>query len=273
LVHEGSKMSSEDASEIALTLGGRTTVTRKGGVVFRNTGPWAPSVHALLRHLENVGFAAAPKVIGSGFDAQGRETLTYIEGSFVHPHAWSDEGVAAIGRMLRALHEATASFHPPENAIWRQWFGRELGGSPRTVFGHCDVGPWNVVARDGMPIGLIDWEVAGPADFLVQFAQACWLNVQLHDDDIAEQQGLPSAEARARQVRVMADSYGLRAQERAALVDTMVAYAIHDAADQAIQIPVTPETNDATPLWGLAWRTRAAAWMLRNRPLLDRALS
>lgn len=267
------KMKGEGAEEIALTEGGRTTVTRRGNVIFRETGPWASSVHALLRHLENVGFTAAPRVIGNGFDPKGRETLTYIEGSFVHPHAWSDESIAAIGRVLRTLHQATASFQPPENAIWRKWFGRELSGSGRSVFGHCDVGPWNIVTRDGNPIAIIDWEVAGPVDPLVEFAQACWLNVQLHDDDIAELQGLPSAEVRTRQVRLMADSYGLGAKERAALVDTMVSYAIHDAADQAIQVPVTPETKDAAPLWGLAWRTRAAAWMLRNRPMLDRILS
>jgi hypothetical protein len=267
------RMSSQTDREIALNGGGRTAVTRKGGVVFRETGPWALSVHALLRHLEDAGFTGAPRIVGSGFDAKGRETLTYIEGTFVHPRAWSDEGLAAIGEMLRALHKATATFHAPENAIWRRWFGRNLSGSGRLVFGHCDVGPWNIVARDGNPIALIDWEVAGPVDSLVEFAQACWLNVQLHDDDIAERQGLLSAENRARQVRVMADSYGLSAHERAVLVDTMVAFAIHDAADQAIQVPVTPETVDATPLWGLAWRTRAAAWMLRNRLLLNRALS
>ncbi len=266
-------MNSEGSLETTLTGGGRTAVNRKGSTVFRETGPWAPSVHDLLRHLEQRGFRAAPRVVGSGFDGTGRETLTYVEGSCDHPHAWSDENIATIGQMLRTLHEATSSFQPPQNARWREWFGRQLAAGGRRVFGHCDVGPWNIVARDGTPIALIDWEVAGPVDYLVELAQACWLNVQLHDDDIAELQGLPPAEARARQVRIMTDSYGLGSRERAVLVDTMIAYAIHDAAAEAIQVPVTPETKDATPLWGIAWRARAAAWMLRNRPLLERALS
>jgi hypothetical protein len=266
-------MSGEDPQEIALIGGGRTTVTREGNVVFREAGAWTPSVHALLRYLENAGFCGAPQVIGSGFDAWGRETVAYIEGSFVHPHAWPDEGLVAIGCLLRALHDATATFQPPENAVWRAWCGRELNASGRRVFGHCDLGPGNIVARQEKPVAFIDWEVAGPVDPLVEFAQACWLNVQLHDDDIAERQGLPSAVSRARQMRLMADSYGLDASERALLVDTMTIYAVHDAADQAIQVPVTPDTTDATPLWGLAWRARAAAWMLRNRLLLERALS
>jgi len=30
------------------------------------------------------------------------------------------------------------------------------------VYGHGDVGPWNIVARDGIPIAFVDWEFAGP---------------------------------------------------------------------------------------------------------------
>ncbi len=259
--------------EIELTGGGRTAVTRKGNVVFRDAGAWTPSVHALLKYLEGVGFSAAPKVIGSGFDARRREAISYIDGTFVHPRAWTDEGLIDIGRLLRSLHDATAKFQPPEKAVWRSWCGRALKFSDRRVFGHCDLGPWNIVARQERPVAFIDWEVAGPVDPLVEFAQACWLNVQLHDDDIAERQGLPSAQTRARQVRLMADAYELDVHERALLIDAVIAYAVHDAADQAIQVPVTEDTKDVAPLWGLSWRIRAAAWMLRNRPLLERALS
>jgi hypothetical protein len=42
-------------------------------VVIRDAGPWTPAVHALLRHLEDVGFAAAPRLAGSGLDTDGRE--------------------------------------------------------------------------------------------------------------------------------------------------------------------------------------------------------
>jgi hypothetical protein len=256
----------------SLSGGGRTSVVRIGDTVHRETGPWAPSVHALLRHLEHVGFKGAPRIIGTGFDSIGREILTYVEGNFLHPGPWSDGGIAEIGKLLRDLHEATATFHPPLDSVWRPWFGREMGGSGRRVFGHCDIGPWNVVARDGLPVALIDWEVGGPVDALVEFAQACWLNVQLHDDDIAKRQGLPDTETRARQVRLMADSYGLDSIERTKLVDTMIAFAISDGADQAIQAAVTPDTQEITGLWAITWRTRAAAWMIRNRALLNRAL-
>lgn len=74
----------EDA-EIPLTGGERTAVTRRGSVVLREAGPWTRSVHALLRHLREVGFEGAPCVVGDGFDEHGREVLTYIDGKVINP--------------------------------------------------------------------------------------------------------------------------------------------------------------------------------------------
>ena len=41
-------------------------------------------------------------------------------------------------------------------------------------------------------MALIDWETAGPADPMIELAQACWLNAKLFSDDVAEREGLPS---------------------------------------------------------------------------------
>jgi hypothetical protein len=60
-------------------------VYRRGDVVIRDAGPWTPAVHALLRHLEDAGFAAAPRLVGSGLDTDGREVLTFIDGEFTQP--------------------------------------------------------------------------------------------------------------------------------------------------------------------------------------------
>ncbi len=59
---------------------------------------------------------------------------------------WSQDGAAALGVLLRNLHRATATFRPPAEAAWFPWHGRDLGGKDR-VIGHCDVAPWNIVAR------------------------------------------------------------------------------------------------------------------------------
>jgi len=245
------------------------SVSRRDDVVFRPSGPWTPSVHALLRYLPTAGFAALPAVVGSGTDAEGRETLSYIEGEFVHPGPWSDEAIAEVGRMLRRLHDASAGFRPDADARWKPWCLRELGGADR-VYSHGDVAPWNMVTRDGSPLALIDWEYAGPIDPMVELARVSWLFPQLHDDDVADMVGLPPLDARARQLRLLVDAYGLERSRRRELYDLIVQVVVRETAEEAIEQRVTPESHG--PLWGLAWRARAAAWILRHRSVLQHAL-
>ena len=134
-------------------------------------------------------FHRQSRVVGNGYDGHGREVLTYIPGDFVHPHAWSDEGIWHVGRLLRDLHDATAGFQPPPDAVWHPWpFHSD---APDAIISHRDTGPWNIVARDGLPVAFIDWPTAGPTDRLDEIAATAWLNAQLHDDDIAERQNLP----------------------------------------------------------------------------------
>ena len=257
---------------IRLEGGGRTAVYRRGDVVIREAGPWTPSVHALLRHLEQAGFAAAPRLAGPGRDAGGREVLTFIDGEFTQPGPWSLDGAAALGRLLRDLHRATATFRPPPGAVWFPWHGRDLGG-PDSVIGHCDVAPWNIVARGGLPVALIDWETAGPVDPLVELAQLGWLNAKLHDDSVARIEHLPPAADRARQLAAIVDGYGLTAAQRRGFVSQMIEFAICDSAQEADDAAVTPEmTSHPAALWAMAWRARSAAWMIRHRRLLETAV-
>ncbi len=248
-------------------------VHRRGDTVIRDTGPWTPAVHALLRHLEQAGFAAAPRLVGPGLDQHGREVLTFIAGEFTQPGPWSLEGAAALGTLLRDLHRATRTFRPPADAVWFPWHGRDLGG-PDKVIGHCDVAPWNIVTRDGLPVALIDWETAGPVDPLVELAQLCWLNAKLHDDMVAEREHLPPAADRARQLAAIVDAYGLAARRRRGFLEQIIQFAICDAASEADDAAVTPEsTTHPVALWAMAWRARSAAWMIRNRRTLETALA
>lgn len=275
-------MSSSAASPERLIKpdGRRSEVSRRGATVLRPVRPWTASVHALLRHLEAAGFAAAPRVFGSGYDDQGNEVVTYVRGTFAHPHAWSDEAVWRVGQLLRELLTATASFQPPPDVVWRPWWFRSDGHS--AVISHADLGPWNIVERDGLPVAFIDWERAGPVDRADEIAGTAWLNAQLHDDDVAALNGLPDAAARAAQLRYFLDGCELPAAERDGLVTRMIEYAIRycageathpTARDGSISTPITMESTDPTPLWALAWRARSAAWMIRHRRLLERAIT
>ena len=64
--------------EIPLLGGNTSTVVRVGDTVRRNAGPWTPAVHALLRHLERVGFNGSPRALG--MDERGREVISFVEG-------------------------------------------------------------------------------------------------------------------------------------------------------------------------------------------------
>ncbi|MFC8896586.1 hypothetical protein [Streptomyces cinereoruber] len=61
-------------------------IVRVGDTIRRPVQPWTETVHALLRHLEEVGFPCAPRVLG--FDEAGREVLEYMEGES-GPAGWA----------------------------------------------------------------------------------------------------------------------------------------------------------------------------------------
>src|SRR5712691_4400687 len=51
-------------------------VYRAGDVVVRDSGPWTPTVHALLQHLEEVGFEAADRPHCVAVTMQRRSSAT-----------------------------------------------------------------------------------------------------------------------------------------------------------------------------------------------------
>jgi hypothetical protein len=268
----------EDLAEQPLAAWGSgrhpSDVARSGEVVLRPSGAWTPAVLALLRHLEDAGFPGSPRVVGDGYAADGRMAVSYVPGGSPHPGPWPDDQVGRIGALLRSLHDASASFVAPGGAAWKPWWLRQVPAGGDVVIGHGDAGPWNIVGRGGRPEALIDWEYAGPVDRISELAYAVWLNAQLHDDDIAELQGLPSGRARARQAHSIMDGYRLPAAGRGELIDRMIEVAVHDARAEAVMANVTPDSTEAVGptgypvLWAITWRARSASWMMRNRAVL-----
>src|SRR5215213_1256712 len=87
-------------------------VVRVGDTVRRPQSPASPAVHALLRHLERVGFDGAPRLLGT--DDEGREVLEFVPGTAVTPPypAWAltDAALASVADLLRRYHEAVRDF-------------------------------------------------------------------------------------------------------------------------------------------------------------------
>lgn len=218
-------------SEVALEGGdvnvGASVVVRVGATVRRQTGPQTPAVHALLRHFEAVGFEGAPRALG--IDESGREMLTFVAGdAALAPAPAGDEVVPALGRLLREMHDAQADLEPLCDAVWHSG---PLRPPPGEVICHNDLYPPNVVFRDGLPVALIDWDLAAPAPRLYDVASAANHWVPLAHDRRATQWGLPT-DRRGERLRLLCDGYGLAAGERLELLDVVahrntMGYEIH----------------------------------------------
>lgn len=203
----------------ALTGGTVTAVSRVGDTVRRATGPWTPAVHALLRHLERVGFDGAPHVLG--IDRQGREILTYLDGETggvpLAASMRSDEALVEVARLLGRYHRAVADFTPPANARWRYRVGIPQAGE---VICHGDIAPYNTVFASGRPVAFIDWDFAVPGPPLWDVCYALWRFVPLYADENCEALGWPPPSTRrGPRIRLFCDAYGLDPHERAGLLD------------------------------------------------------
>lgn len=185
-------------------------VVRVGDTVRRPVGEWTPAVHALLRHLEAVGFTGAPLVLG--FDDKGREVLTFIEGVSLSLEApdllKSDDMVAKAGSLVADLHKNLASFVPPADAVW--WQGSPDPVTSSTVI-HGDLAPWNVIVHADR-LYLIDWDAACPGRFVWEAAYSLHTFAMLWPDT-----GLSETEAVAR-IRAFGDGARLSTP---ALVDVL----------------------------------------------------
>lgn len=209
--------------EIPLLGGNVGTVVRVGDTVRRATGPWTPAVHELLMHLERVGFAYSPRVLG--YDEHGREILTYIEGetAVTHPWpawAWSGATLIETASITREFHDAVADFRPAGERVWR--FATAPLGDDQIVC-HNDISPYNIVHRDGRVVGIIDWDLAGPGTPSWDVAFAAWAFGPIHTAELARELGAPRDTGR--RIRMLCDAYGLtnRADLLAVVTDRMQA--------------------------------------------------
>ncbi len=203
------------AQEVRLQ-GGYTNaglVTRVGETVRRPQRPTSPAVHALLGHLERVGFDGAPRFLG--VDERNREVLTFVPGRAVVSPAedvwWqADEALVSVAVLLRRYHDAVAGFDAAAHA-WPRPVPAAFRGALVT---HNDPNLDNVVFRDGRAFALIDFDLAAPGAALWDVACAARLWAPLRDDRDAP----PRLRGRAlERLGLFADAYGLARRDRARL--------------------------------------------------------
>jgi aminoglycoside phosphotransferase (APT) family kinase protein len=259
-------------------LGGDVTegVVRSGDTVRRPLNDQSSAVHAYLRHLECVGFTAAPRFLG--IDARGREVLSFIEGQIagrpLHPWATDEALLAAIARLQRRLHDCSTDVRLPPGAAWRPPL--ELPGAPALgeadeVIGHNDLTPENLVFRDREPVGIIDFDLAGPTSRRLDVLMTLLWWAPLRDP--ADRDPILRGADAGRRMRVFLDTYEFDGS-RAGLIelaDRRFARSWHSMRHRA---------EHAGGGWARMWAEgvgdvilRSRDWLNRHRTELERALT
>lgn len=209
-------------------VGGNTgVVVRVGDTVRRQAGHWTPAVHALLDHLESVGFDGAPRALGT--DALGREVASYLDGvagtlgpQRLAPQFQTVEACRAIGAWVREFHEAQKGFTPDPALPWRVVPGRALRDGEVVV--HHDVGTYNTVLRPDGSFAVIDFDFASPGQPVEDLAYVLWSWTPLWHDQSAvrrEMGGVPLSE-RLHKFAAVLDGYAADAALRAEVPDAVL---------------------------------------------------
>lgn len=193
-------------------------VVRVGPHVLRPSNPHTRSIHAFLASLHAASFHGASRPVG--VDPDGRERLEFIHGEVPVPPfpAWaqSDAALASIARLLAGLHQAASAFDPTGHT-WSDEMADPAGG---TIVCHNDVCLENVVFRDGMAVGLLDFDFAAPGRPVYDLAAFARMCVPIDDDVNASRQGWLAPDKPGR-LRLVADAYGLDPTDRLGLLDAL----------------------------------------------------
>lgn len=180
--------------------GGHTTVgvVQIDDTVHRPLAANADYVRLILRQLESVGFAGAPRYLG--VDPVGREILSFVPGDVPVVLGDFDDGIleAAAG-LIRRFHDATAPL---------------CRATSFEIACHNDLSPCNTVFRDGRPVAFIDFDALAPGLRSHDLGYAAWLWL-----DIGDSQRL--VDEQKRRLALFLAAYGAKVNN-AEIVEAMI---------------------------------------------------
>ncbi len=205
---------SNDDKEMKLTGGNVSHVYRRGNTIRRELKPESARIHKLLEHLAKNGFHYAPEFLG--IDEKGREILTFIAGEAgnypLKKYMRSDEALQGIAKMLRLYHETVSDF--PFDEIWHPV---DNTPAPYEILCHNDFAIYNIIFKDNKPVGIIDFDVAGPGPKLWDIAYTLYTCVPLSRFYLSEIDGTEihyhsarDAERIKQRIALFFNAYGMK---------------------------------------------------------------
>lgn len=264
-----------EASDVELLPAGDVTegVLRVGGTVRRPHQPQSYAVADYLEWLEDAGFEGSPRFLGR--DSSGRDVLTFVPGDCAGavPEQWaqSEDLLVSVAHLVRRLHTASAGFVPAAHPFPPRPLPEDHDEQDGLVC-HLDVTPQNVVVRGGLAVGLVDFDLAGPATkFKDSFNTAMqWVPLRDPADSWRGWEALDPL----RRLRVFADAYGWTEEERRRLPE----FGAHAAVLSHRRMELRARTLGGG--WARMWAEGAGglierrhAWLEANGSRLIRALT
>jgi hypothetical protein len=205
-------------------------VVRVADTVRRSTGPCSKNVHRLLVHLERQGFGFAPRFLG--IDERGREILSFIPGSAEIPDAlWQDAtALVEAARMLKKFHDATRDFDFGHAGDWAYAYPL---GEQNDVICHNDFAPYNMIFRDNLPIGIVDFDLAGPGPRMRDLAYlAYWFApLSFSSKELAER-SVSEVASGNRRLKLLCATYGT--SDYAGLLDMLFEVLDHMSSESTV---------------------------------------
>jgi hypothetical protein len=249
----------------------RGQVVRVGHHLLRPSSPHSRSIFAFLRGVRTAGFGGVPWPVG--IDPDGRERLEFVEGDTPYPGwALTDEAMTSVAELIGRFHRASAVFDPGGPALtWNDEIADARGGP---IVCHNDICLENVVFRDGLAVGLLDFDFCAPGRPVYDLAQFARMCVPIDDDESAALLGWDSPDRPAR-FRLVCDSYGLDLSGRDELLEIL-----DDAMAHSGEF-VKRHADAGEPGFVLMWEwmggqerwDRRKRWWVAGRPAFVRSLA
>lgn len=201
-----------------LSGGRESAIYRDGEVVYRPLQPWSPTIHLILKHLEQENVTECPRFLGVN---QDQEILSFVVGNtYDYPLVGAIATVDALisaGKLLRKIHDSTVPLLEQIDVSSNEWMLKPR--EPFEVICHGDFTPYNVALSESTVVGVFDFDTAHPAPRIWDLAYSvyCWSPFKTDNND-----KLGSITEQVVRAKLFCDSYGTSKSERDQLTDAMV---------------------------------------------------